>query len=88
MGATLAGLIIILTAVVIICTAVNIKILKNKARLKQEVSARPSQGTSTVSQESRESNTQLYEEVDLYQASTNVNIDINENKAYSTITDL
>ena len=87
MGAALAGLFIILTTVAaIICAAaVNIKVLKDRARLKQELSTRQNQSPSIVVP--GESNTGFYEEVvDLYQASTNMNI--SENKPYSTITDI
>ena len=87
-GATLAGSFIIVTTVaVIICAAVNIKVLKDRARLKQvlELSTRQNQSPSIVVP--GESNTGFYEDVaDLCQVSTNM--DISENKAYSTITDI
>ena len=61
----------------------NIKVLRDRTRLKQELSTRQKQSPSIVVP--GESNTGFYEEVvDLYQASTSM--DISENEAYSAIT--
>ena len=86
-GVTLAVLFTIMTAGAVTCTAVNVKLLKDKVRLKQQLLAvRQTQGPNMVVP--REANTVLYEEVDLNQASTTTEIDISKNKAYSRAIDL
>ena len=86
-GATLAVLFITLTVGAVTCTAVNIKLLKDKSRMQQQLLAKTNQSPNTVVP--GESNTTFYEEVvDLHQASTSMDIDIRRNEAYSTIKQL
>ena len=87
-GATLAVLFITVTVGAVACTAVNIKQSKDKSRMKHQLLARQNQSQNImVDSVPGESNSEFYEEVvDLYQASTRM--DISENKAYSTIKQL
>ena len=86
-GATLAVLFVTLTVGAVACTAVNIKLLKDKSRMQQQLLAKANQSPNTVVPE--ESSTTFYEEVvDLRQASTSMDIDIRKNEAYSTIKQL
>ena len=80
--ATMAVLFITVTVGAVACTAVNIKLLKDKSRMKEQLLARDLSPNMVVP---RESNTEFYEAVDLYQASTNVDMDISKNEAYSKI---
>ena len=84
-GATLATFLIVVTTATISCIIVNIKLMKDNARLKSQLKLTPRQRSDKVE---KELTTEYYEEVDMCQTSTSTHIDINSNPAYSALKDL
>ena len=81
----LATFLIVVTTATISCTIVNIKLMKDNARLKSQLKSITRQRSNKLE---RELTTEYYEEVDMCQASTNADIDINSNPAYSALKDM
>ena len=71
--------------IVIIFTVVTIKLSRDKANLKQTVKATPLKENLRKAEKEQTTCSGDYEDVDAYKAS---DININENAAYSKITDL
>ena len=78
-GATLATFLIVVTTATISCTIVNIKLMKDNTRLKSQLKSITRQRSDKLERELT---------TEHYQASTNADIDINSNPAYSTLKDM
>lgn len=85
-AASLSTLLIITVVIIVTFTVVTIKLSRDKVNLKQVIKAIPEEelGNSKTEKELT-TGSGNYEDVDAYKAS---DININENAAYSTITDL
>ena len=88
-GATLVTFLITFLTATISCTIVNIKLLKDniQCHLKRQLKSIPRQRSDRME---TELNTEYYviEEVDMCQASTSTDFDINSNPACSTVKNL
>ena len=81
-SATISLFAIAAMILVVTCTAINIRLYRDKAQLLKRMR---SQSPEMMVVGELNTNSEYYEEVDAYQVSTNTDIDTNENSAYSTV---